>query len=179
MLKNIVVIGGKPRSGKNEFASGLEACGVTTVTLSDILINMIAGKLDMPAAVIKENKVAWRGMLQWFGEDYYGGYHKDPAGLIRRAIANNVKEDTLAIIGVRRPKELSWLINYCEANSVKLRRIYIFNPFIESSDSHPIENSLSADDFQFTVINNSTIQALHNHAKRLAERLYEKRDRQT
>jgi hypothetical protein len=183
MPKNLIIIGGKPRSGKDEFARGTISSGATVAKLSDHLIFKISLLIKVPFKTIEKNKVAWRPMLQWFGEVYFTELAgTTDTGLMGPTINQHRYAEILVVTGCRRKTELMLASKLAKSYGASLTTIWIYNPNSPTdypSFDHPIENELSADDFQFTVINNSTIQALHNHAKRLVERLHEKRDRQT
>lgn len=100
---HLILLCGKPRSGKTTVKSGFLplVCGADTSTY---IINSLAKTLNIDSKKILENKEKYRDLLKTLGDAIYA---ENPTELVEQAMDSTMyKTPWLCIAGVRRADEL-------------------------------------------------------------------------
>ena len=162
---NVIIIGGRKRVGKDTVATllvkyiGKAKCISLASPMKEILADTLGISVEEVERLKNNESNPHRGYLQRFGQkakEYFG--EECWIEYNRHVIANLPKGTTAIIPDFRYPNET-------KAGDITIN---VVNPKLPGvTDNHSSENSMNNFEFDYTIINNGTLEDLENTVENL------------
>ncbi len=141
------------------------------IAFADALKREVSNALGVSLMDIETSKHVFRPMLQWFGTEFRRQYCGNPKYWIEQLDASVRRYDGSIVVipDVRFPNEYEYVKAH-EGIMVKVTRDIFRDKFSE----HASETSLKDYKFDFTLVNNGTLDQLHQSAELVIEQIKRK-----
>lgn len=166
----ILGLSGKKLSGKNTVAEiikkQLSHKRVMLFGFADALKEECAAMLGITIAQIEDNKIRYRGLLQWYGTEYrrYDNPNYWITRLCDKLVMVQHTVDVAIVTDVRFKNEAQALTQLSDDGAILVR----VNRYIDApGDLHASEHDLDHYCFDIELFNNGTFQELEDNINRL------------